>query len=592
MRQCLRCGVVFELSPASSGWTETVLYSFNGGTDGAWPYSGVIFDNAGDLYGTTSQGGGAGNCVFGCGTVFKLAHSSSGWTETLLHTFPANNADGIYPAGNLAFDANGNLYGITGGGGASQNYGAVYQLSPASSGGGWTETVIHSFNVVDGMYPDAGVIIGSDGNLYGTTTEGGNSPSLGGVVFELTKSNGAWTQVVLYNFQGRSVNFSPEGGLLFDSVGNLYGVTEWGGNTSTQCPNNGLCGTVFRLTPTAGGSWNQLLLYSFCTDSSCSDGMNPRGGLASDSAGNLYGTTVQGGLAGCSPSGCGTVFEISKDTSATNLSLSASTIFSGASVTLTGTVGGSDSSTPTGTVTFNDGPTALGTGTLDGLGVATLVTTGLITPGAHSITAVYGGDPNYLGSTSSVRTVTVNAATFTLSASPTSQTISNGTSASYMLTVAPSGSYTSQVSFTCTFSPAASATCAANSVTPDANSTSTTLTVSGATPTAALVQAANPSAHSLPPLFAFSVAMALAGLFLFVAERGSAVRRLRYSLLVGTLLLVDAAFLGCGGTSTPPPPPQRPQTYQITITAAGPATMSGSSAGVTTTQTVSLTVNP
>jgi uncharacterized repeat protein (TIGR03803 family) len=548
----------------------------------------VIFDSAGNLYGTTLQGGGPNCGGPGCGTVFKLAKSSSGWTETILHTFLGNNSDGINPEGNLIFDANGNLYGTTFGGGTSQD-GTVFELSP--TGSGWTETVVHSFSGVDGKNPSAGLTMGNDGNLYGTTTAGGSGTSTngGGVVFELTHASGVWNQVVLYNFQGASVNFFPVGGLLFDSVGNLYGVTELGGNTSGLCSSNG-CGTAFRLTPTSSGSWSQTVLYSLCSDSNCSDGMHPFGGLVFDSAGNLYGTAAQGGLAGCGGNGCGTVFEIQKDPSSTSLTLSANSIFSGASVTLTATVSGSGS-TPTGSVTFNDGQTALGTGALNGSGVATLTTTSLVSPGAHSITAVYGGDTNYLGSTSSIETVTVNAATFTFSVSPASQTISNGTSASYTLTVTPNGSYTSQITFSCGFSPTSSAKCAANPVTPDANQTTTMLTVSGATP-AASVQATNKRPEN-PLYFGFLTPLVFAGLFLFLASRQSKVRPFRLLPLVGVLLL-----FGCNGgpsKSTPQPPvtpPQKAQTYQITITATAPASATGSSAAITTAQVVSLTVNP
>jgi uncharacterized repeat protein (TIGR03803 family) len=544
----------------------------------------VIFDSAGNLYGTTLQGGGPNCGGPGCGTVFKLAKSSSGWTETILHAFLGNNSDGINPEGNLVFDANGSLYGITNGGGTSQ-FGTVFALSP--TGSGWTETVIHSFSGGDGKNPDAGLTMGNDGNLYGTTTDGGTSTNGGGVVFQLSHASGVWSQVVLYDFQGRGVNFFPSGGLLFDSFGNLYGVTELGGNTGGLCSNNG-CGAVFRLTPTSSGSWSQTVLYSFCSDSNCSDGMHPIGGLVFDSAGNLYGTSAQGGLTGCGLNGCGTVFEIRKDASVTSLTLSANTIFSGATVTLTATVSGSGS-TPTGSVTFNDGQTVLGTGALNGSGVATLTTTSLVSPGAHSITAVYGGDTNYLGSTSSIETVIVNAATFTFSVSPASQTISNGTSASYTLTVTPSGSYTSQITFSCSFSPTSSANCAAKPVTPDADLTTTMLTVSGATPAPA-VQATNKRSEP-PPYLAFLMPFGFAGLILFLAGKQSKVHPFRLLPLVGVLLL-----FGCGGGSpTPAPPaptPQKPETYQITITATAPASATGSSAAITTAQVVSLTVNP
>ena len=280
-------------------------------------------------------------------------------------------------------------------------------------------------------------------------------------------------------------------------------------------------------------------------------------------------------------------------TTTTTLTSSSGALFSGASETFTATVTYHWAKVATGSVTFSDGTTMLGSAPLDSSGVATLTTTGLSSPGTHSITAVYGGDANNLGSTSNAVAVTVNPATFTFSASPTSQTISSGASGSYTLTVTPSGSYTSQISFSCAFSPSSSATCAASAVTPNANTTTTTLKISGATPAAAVVRAANIGAHSLPPLYGFLMPMGVIGLFLIAVGRRSEVKQLRRSLLMGTLLLVGVTLFGCGGSTTPTQPPtQQPQTYQITITATAPANASGSSAAVTTTQTVSLTVNP
>jgi Pro-kumamolisin, activation domain/Bacterial Ig-like domain (group 3) len=268
-----------------------------------------------------------------------------------------------------------------------------------------------------------------------------------------------------------------------------------------------------------------------------------------------------------------------------------STVLSGTSVTLTATVTPSASSAPTGTVTFRDGIATLGQGTLNGSGVATLATTSLTAPTAYSITAVYGGDANYAGSTSSATTVTVNAATFTFSASPASQSISSGASASYTLTVTPSGTYTNQVSFSCAFSPSSSATCTASPVTPNASPAMTTLTIAGAQP--AVVRAANTGAHGLPPLYGFWMPMGVAGLFLLGGGKKSKLEPLRRFLPAGALLVVAVTLFGCGGSSSPNnTPPPTAQTYQVTITATAPATASGSSAAVNTTQTVSLTVNP
>jgi hypothetical protein len=284
-------------------------------------------------------------------------------------------------------------------------------------------------------------------------------------------------------------------------------------------------------------------------------------------------------------------------TSTTALTASASTVFSGASVTLTATVTGS-LATPTGSVTFNDGSTPLpgaSTVSLNGSGVAALTTTSLATPGAHSITAVYAGNTNYSSSSSSATTVTVNAATFIFGAPPSAQTITSGGSATYKLTVIPSGNYTSQISFSCSaFSPSSSATCgfSPSTLTPGASQGTTTLTISGAQ-AAILVNAENRSARHVPPLYAFWMPMGVAGVFLLGGGKKSKAQSLKLFLFVAALLIVAVTMFGCGGSSgSTTPPPQQSQTYQVTVTATAPATASGSSAAVTKTQTLSLTVNP
>ena len=250
-----RGGTVFELSPSSGGWTETILHSFpiNTGGDGFAPQAGLIFDSAGNLYGTTSQGGN------GYGTVFQLTPSSGGWTETILHSF--TDSDGSEPFASLIFDSAGNLYGTTSYGGAT-GHGTVFELTPSSRG--WTENVLYSFrsNSVagclptdgpgDGCYPGAGLIFDKAGNLYGTTVEGGANGY--GAVFELTPSNGDWTETLLYSFtNGASDGSDPVAGLILDKVGNLYG-------TARSSPNG--CGTVFELSHSNGG-WTETVLHSF-----------------------------------------------------------------------------------------------------------------------------------------------------------------------------------------------------------------------------------------------------------------------------------------------------------------------------------------
>jgi len=322
------CGVIFELSPSTGGngpWTETVLYTFTGGSDGAVPYAGLTFDSKGNLYGTTAHGGdtSGSNCsgIGGCGVVFELSPPSGGngpWTETVLYTF-TGGSDGGVPYASLTFDTAGNLYGTTSGGGSS-TYGVVFELGPPSDEKSpWNETVLYAFTGSDdGESPLAGLIFDSNGNLYGTAF-GGKAGY--GVAFELSPPSGGsgpWNEAVLYTFHSRSDGGYPYAGLIFDSKGNLYGTTSNGGDTSgPNCHATRGCGVVFELSPPTGGNdnWTETPLYSFTGGS---DGGYPDAGLIFDSKGNLYGTTGQGGnLSGsnCSDSsGCGVVFELSPPT--------------------------------------------------------------------------------------------------------------------------------------------------------------------------------------------------------------------------------------------------------------------------------------
>ena len=284
-------GTVFELSPREGGsWTEKVLHSFNSnGTDGFYPYAGLILDAAGNLYGTTIGGG-----IHDYGTVFELSpREDGGWTEKVLHSFNSNDVVGAYPYAGLILDAAGNLYGTTELGGIHK-YGTAFELSP-TGGGGWTETVLHSFgNGVDGGYPEAGLIFDAAGNLYGTTVYGGIHNS--GTVFELTpREGGGWTERVLHSFGNGTDGYEPYACLIFDAAGNLYGTTELGG---IHGPDSG---TAFELTPREGGGWTEKVLHSF----NGTDGALPLAGLIFDAAGNLYATTSEGGI-----HNSGTVFEI------------------------------------------------------------------------------------------------------------------------------------------------------------------------------------------------------------------------------------------------------------------------------------------
>ena len=241
-------GTVFKLTPgADDNWTEGVLHSFNG-NDGNTPTSAVIFDSFGDLYGTTASGGNLSSCHgVGCGTVFELVPGTDGkWIHKVLHSF--DRKDGDQPWSSLVFDAAGNLYGTTVLGGdidsnpcLGYGCGVVFKVSP-SANGKWAETVLHKFHGwTDGFYPYDGLIFDADGNLFGTT-------SYGGVVFKLTPgAEGKWTEIVLHTFIGNDGWF-PYAGLIFDTSGNLYGTTLLGGESNNcQSEFGSGCGVVFEI---------------------------------------------------------------------------------------------------------------------------------------------------------------------------------------------------------------------------------------------------------------------------------------------------------------------------------------------------------
>jgi uncharacterized repeat protein (TIGR03803 family) len=282
-------GTVFKLTPNSDGsWTESVLYSFKGGSDGGNPDAGLISDAAGNLYSTTNRGGDLSQCSpYGCGTVFKLTPNADGsWTESVLYNFKGINF--VNPNG-LILDAAGNLYGTTRDGGPGNNCGGsgcgtAFKLT-ANADGSWTESVLHVFNNKDGdgSGPSSSLIFDAAGNLYGTTWFGGHVTRLCGglgcgVVFRLTpNADGSWTESVLHDFNGRD-GVSPNTGLIFDAAGSLYGTTLNGGVNQL--------GTVFKLTQNADGSWMESMLHRFRGNPAST----PLGVLVFDGAGNLYGT--------------------------------------------------------------------------------------------------------------------------------------------------------------------------------------------------------------------------------------------------------------------------------------------------------------
>jgi uncharacterized repeat protein (TIGR03803 family) len=304
------CGVVYELSPGSGGsWSESVLVNFTG-ANGLIPQAGLIFDSAGNLYGTTGSGGAHGD-----GTVFELTNSGGTWTQSILHNF--SNSDGRSPALGLVFDTTGNLYGTTFSGGDLSaclgfGCGTVYELTP-ESGGTWSFQLLHRFNVTNGATPE-GVVLDSSGNLYGATAYGGTGSCSGpvesgcGLVYELSPvSGGAWREKIIKGFTGIGTSIVNPNPVVLDASGNVYGTSLFGG---LQVCNDDLetCGTIYELTPASTGAWTLTGLYAFRDNS---NGFFPYAGLTIDSAGNIYGTTGAGGDMSCgSTGGCGVVFRI------------------------------------------------------------------------------------------------------------------------------------------------------------------------------------------------------------------------------------------------------------------------------------------
>jgi uncharacterized repeat protein (TIGR03803 family) len=290
------CGTVFKLNKSGKlVWS----HSFNG-KDGWEPLAGVFRDSAGNLFGTTASGGNfsqaCGGVHIGCGVVFKLDASGG---ETLLHKF-SGSPDGNSPGALLVEDAGANLYGTTIYGGAFQSDGGTaFKVNQAGR-----ERILISFGGIAGQgRPGPGLILRGDKNLYGVTYDGGTGGGAG-TVFRLSTGG---KQTILYNFTGGSDGQGPYSILAADSAGNLYGTTNFGGGANCIA---GMCGTVFKLSPQAGG-WTHEILYAFCQLSQCVDGQDPLfGPLIIDHTGNIYGTAHIGGNSGCNRLGCGVVFKL------------------------------------------------------------------------------------------------------------------------------------------------------------------------------------------------------------------------------------------------------------------------------------------
>jgi uncharacterized repeat protein (TIGR03803 family) len=351
-------GTVYELVHSKNGWTEKVLHSFAGGSDGEWPYGGVVLDSSGNIYGGTRFGGGSCSC----GVVYELSPGRHGqWTETILYTFPGDQDseggpmgaltldskgnlygttvgddtcggyygtvfelrraktgwkerdlhdfcgdDGDAPAyGQLIFDPAGNLYGTTGFGG-SGGLGVVFELSAAAHHQ-WTFATIHSFTYEEGGVADGGLMIDGNGNLYGAAVDGGGPDGYGSIYEFSPHGGGAWNESTSYLFSGSPDGNGPFQNPVMDTKGNLFGTTYNGGNVA-DCWDE--CGIIYELVPQKSGTWSESVVYDFATLPGGADGYAPIAGLIRDSNGNFFGTTLKGGaVSGKRACDCGVVYE-------------------------------------------------------------------------------------------------------------------------------------------------------------------------------------------------------------------------------------------------------------------------------------------
>jgi uncharacterized repeat protein (TIGR03803 family) len=324
------CGGVFKLTHnPSGGYTESLLYTLQGGADGAGPYADLFLDSSGALYGTTAYGG-SGTCVyggqnFGCGTVFKLTPGGSGvYTESVIYSFQGGS-DGAVPIAGVVGDAHGGLFGTTQAGGDASGDGTIFKLVPTASG--YKKRTLHQFHgcstpslPCDGSSPAGDLYADASGTFFGTTLYGGAHKCLDnnlcGTVYRLipnVSNPRAYHENIVYNFTGGSDGESPVGALIADSHGALYGATGLGGGASASACNLGSivrgCGTVFKLTPGVAHPkhYKESVLYAFKSNP---DGALPQAGVIADASGALYGTTQLGGKTPTGIGGCGAVFKL------------------------------------------------------------------------------------------------------------------------------------------------------------------------------------------------------------------------------------------------------------------------------------------
>jgi uncharacterized repeat protein (TIGR03803 family) len=624
------CGIVFKVDQAGN---ETVLHSFAGRPDGATPLAGLVLDAVGNMYGTTSQGGTTNS-----GTVFKLDATG---TETVLYSF-TGSPDGAGPAADLVLDAAGNLLGTTSAGGISGR-GTVFKLDATGK-----ESVQYSFSGgLDGSTPMGGLVLDAEGNMYGTAFAGGAGPcklprrgrimttDTCGVVFELDTTG---TESVLYSFTGEPDGASPAGDLVRDAAGNMYGTTVAGGILciiiAPPLPGQGPsaeydCGTVFKVHPTDG----ETLLHAF---NGAPDGAIPYGGLILDAAGNLYGTTSQGGAGSCSASsglsgiedlGCGTVFEVEAAGNATvlysftgtglewapkaGLALDPSGSVFG-TTTQGGVTGGEctdfgcgvvfkfaadvnrpDAAAPTfsppggtynssQTVTISD-PTANAAiyYTTDGSTPTTSSTlyAGAITVSSSETIQAIAAASGVANSPIASAAYTISPADFSLTAASSDLTLAAGGQKTDVITIAPrNGAFANAIQLTCVVAgPSPTPTCSLTTASLTLGTTAATSTLTITAPTASAMQTTPPQPMQ-PGTFAFTVWLPLAFVALYAALGGSKKRSRTCWALGGSLslLLLLQSACGCmGGTMT------SQTNYTVTVTATSGAIQHTTQIGVT-----------
>jgi uncharacterized repeat protein (TIGR03803 family) len=276
------CGTVFKLAPESGRWSESVLANFGDATSNVGPIGPMAIDSAGNLYGTGVYGyeyNGQGYS----GQLFQLLDNEGSYTESILHLFAGGSSDGAFVNPGLVHDSAGNLYGSAGSGGALNNNGVVFEFSP-NGDGTWTESLPYTFGAGKCYGPVGMMAIDPEGNLYGTTAGGGVYGY--GSVYKLSQSNGVWTIQSLYDFTPppADVGSPSPSGVVIDAEGNLYGNTQFDGAYGV--------GSLYKLTPTKG-YWTFSLIHSF---TGSTDGGWPYGALTIDAGGNLYGSTLTGGV--------------------------------------------------------------------------------------------------------------------------------------------------------------------------------------------------------------------------------------------------------------------------------------------------------